>query len=149
MYICRPFSRIGLFIVLTFGVTAMLYGCQTMSTMMPPNPNTSVSFSSQILPIFASNCASCHQSGGFANQQGITMFLTAADAYNTTVNKLSEQDPSLTRIIPGNSAQSLLYLKISSTTPPVGSRMPLFALPLSNSDITLIKDWIDQGALNN
>ncbi|MEK6643945.1 MAG: hypothetical protein AABZ08_08550 [Planctomycetota bacterium] len=108
-----------------------------------------ISFANQIQPIFSANCAICHKPGGFADDQGITLYLTAGNAHGLLVNMPSDQDSTLTRVVPGNSAQSLLYLKISSDNPPVGIRMPFLRSPLSQSDINLIRDWIDQGALNN
>lgn len=108
-----------------------------------------VSFATDVLPLFTANCASCHAPGEFADDQGITMYLTEADAYSLIVNKPSDQDAGLTRVIPGDSANSLLYQKISQDNPPVGIRMPFLRLPLSQSDIDTIKNWIDQGALNN
>jgi hypothetical protein len=68
------------------------------------------------------------------------------------------------RVVPGNAQESLLYEKIENPSPnympPCGMRMPLnhntmgidFGVPfvpLSQSQITLIADWINAGALNN
>jgi hypothetical protein len=108
-----------------------------------------ISFANHIQPIFTANCASCHVPGGFADDQGITMYLTAGSAYAAIVNQPSDQNASLTRVVPSDSANSLLFLKISSDNPPVGLRMPFLRSPLSQSQITLIRDWIDQGAKNN
>jgi ankyrin repeat protein len=47
------------------------------------------------------------------------------------------------RIVPGNSAESVLYRRVSATQP--GKQMPP-AGPLQPEQITLIKNWIDQGA---
>ena len=77
------------------------------------------------------------------------MHLTEGESYDAIVNQPSVQDASWTRVVPGDSAKSLLYLKVSSNNPPVGVRMPRFTPPLSGTDIGLIRDWIDQGALNN
>ena len=105
-----------------------------------------VSFSNQIQVIFNANCTSCHISGGIADT---IMHLNAEESFDALVNRPSVQDTSLTRVVPADSSASLLFLKVSSDSPPVGSRMPLGGIPLSQADIALIRDWIDQGAPDN
>ncbi|RZI41730.1 CHRD domain-containing protein [Herbaspirillum sp. HC18] len=101
----------------------------------PPAPPTpaAVSFSAQIQPIFTANCVVCHSPSGGAS----FMNLTAGNAYASLVPQ---------RVTAGNSAGSLLYQKITGAVPP---QMPLGRPPLSDTDQTLIKNWIDQGAQNN
>jgi hypothetical protein len=53
------------------------------------------------------------------------------------------------RVVPGDSAHSLLYEKISSATPSCGKRMPIGQVPLTLVQIDLIKQWIDKGAPND
>ncbi len=65
------------------------------------------------------------------------------------LNENSVQDESLRYVVHGDSASSLMFLKISSESPPVGSRMQFQNAPLRESQIDLIRDWIDQGALDN
>jgi hypothetical protein len=55
---------------------------------------------------------------------------------------------NMKRVVAGSSATSLLYLKVAGN-PPCGSRMPRGRTPLSAANIALIKNWIDQGAMNN
>jgi hypothetical protein len=56
---------------------------------------------------------------------------------------------SETRVAAGNASQSLLFQKVSEATPPCGSQMPLGAPPLSSAQMTLVEDWINEGALND
>jgi len=49
----------------------------------------------------------------------------------------------LTRVVPSDSANSLLYLKITHTQP-CGEPMPV--LKLSEEKIELVRRWIDEGA---
>ena len=105
-----------------------------------------VSFANQIQPIFNANCIVCHTRGGFADA---IMHLNADESFAALVGQPSVQDASLPRVVPADSSASLLFLKVSSDSPPVGSRMPLGGAPLSQADIALIRDWIDQGAPNN
>jgi hypothetical protein len=53
-----------------------------------------------------------------------------------------------TRVIPNNSAMSLLYTKVNGTQD-CGLAMPRGKPLLSTSDIAMFKSWIDQGAQNN
>ncbi len=129
-----------------------LSGCAT-----PVNPpggngdgNTTVLFSTQIQPILTSNgCSGCHSVGGIADLDGIALRLTAQESFAGLVNQNSVQDTSLIIVVPGDSASSLLVEKIESSNPAVGARMPLFGPALTQAEIDLIKNWIDQGAMNN
>lgn len=98
----------------------------------PPAPAT-VSFATQIQPIFTANCVVCHSPGG----QGSFMNLTVGNAYASLVPQ---------RVTAGDSAGSLLYQRITGALQP---QMPLNRTPLSDADQALIKSWIDAGAPNN
>jgi len=108
-----------------------------------------VSFAADVQPIFTTACAGCHSPGGNADLAGIPTFLRDGESYDMLVNVASVQDDELVLVVPGDSAASLLYQKVASNSPPVGSRMPRFAPALSEDEIKLIQDWIDQGAENN
>jgi hypothetical protein len=77
------------------------------------------------------------------------MNLSTGNAFNNTVNVPSSQIMGWVRISPGDTANSLLYRKITQDTPPVGSRMPLGGPNLMAANIAIIRDWILGGALNN
>jgi len=77
------------------------------------------------------------------------MRLNAGESHATTVNQASSQRPDLLLIKPGDSAASLLFLKVSSDTPPAGETMPIFGAKLTSSELAILRDWIDQGAVNN
>ncbi len=108
-----------------------------------------VSFSAQVQSIFTARCAGCHSPGGAADLAGITLQLTEGVSYDLLVNQPSVQQPDLSLVVPGDSSSSLLYLKVSSDSPPVGERMPRSQPALSSSNIALIQAWIDEGAQNN
>lgn len=120
-------------------------------TTNPPGrvENETISFSGRIQPIFTPTCTVCHSPGGVADLSGIALQLTEDVAYDLLVNQASVQDESFTLVVPGDSASSLLFLKINSNSPPIGDRMPLFSSVLSADEIALIRDWIDQGAMDN
>lgn len=108
-----------------------------------------VSFAQHVQPIFDAKCTSCHRAGSPSNNLFIPLILTEGDSYNALVNQPSTQDSDWTQVVPGDADASLLYQKIASSSPPVGNRMPLLRAPLNEVDIGLIRDWIDQGALDN
>ncbi|NIM59636.1 MAG: hypothetical protein GTO16_11950 [Candidatus Aminicenantes bacterium] len=106
------------------------------------------SFSSNIQPIFTSNCAlsGCHNSTA---QEGLN--LSPGLAYANIVNVDSTQDtqqPVRKRVEPGDSANSYLVIKIEGNQT-VGTRMPQGRSPLSSVQIQNIKNWVDRGAKDN
>jgi photosystem II stability/assembly factor-like uncharacterized protein len=95
-------------------------------------------------------CASAECHAGASAPGGLDMS-TADNAYSNLVG-VAAAGPScgssgLTRVVPGDSAHSLLYLKVSGTAP-CGSRMPYGKPDLSSEAIAQIKSWIDSGARN-
>ncbi len=134
-------------------VTAFIAGCggsgPPVDDSTLPGPGEPVSFAQHIQPIFNASCTSCHVRGGLTDLDNVRLYLTDGDAWASLVNQPSTQNSSLTRVIPNDSANSLLYQKVSSNSPPVGSRMPFFGAALSQKQIDVIKAWIDQGALDN
>ena len=91
-----------------------------------------IDYNSQIQPIFNANCVTCHQYGGSA-----TLNLT-------TYNGLITGGWSGQSIIFGNHEGSLLYQRIIQEEGTDGSMPP--NNPLSQSEIDLIAQWINQGA---
>lgn len=89
-----------------------------------------VSYSLDIQPIFTNNCTSCHPTLVSPPD------LTEGNSYNSITNGIY--------IIENDKDASLLYQRLignSGIMPPSGS------LPVS--EINLVKNWIEQGALNN
>ena len=86
---------------------------------------------------------------GLAALEGIAVKLAAAASLNPLENQASVHDTRLALAVPGDSTNSLLFKKVSSNSPPVGATMPLIGRRLTSDELTLIRDWIDQGAMNN
>ncbi|MGE5313698.1 MAG: T9SS type A sorting domain-containing protein [Acidobacteriota bacterium] len=94
-----------------------------------------VDYATQIQPIFNANCIGCH--GGTS---GVTL-----SSYASATSSVGAQYG--TKVIqPGSSASSPLYDKVSNAVPQHGARMPRGGPALSSAQITLIKNWIDEGA---
>ena len=93
-----------------------------------------VSYTNQIQPIFNTNCTNCHVGGGAA-----TLDLTSYDGVMSGgVSGLS--------IISGDRENSELYIRIILPEGVEGSMPPND--PLSQEEINLIGDWINEGADN-
>lgn len=96
-----------------------------------------ISYSADIQPIFNNNCAGgpCHI-GGNANGLSLGSYADLMDGGN-----------SGDVVLPGNPDGSLIVRRLEGTITP---RMPLDGPPyLSSTEIQLIRDWIEQGALDN
>lgn len=96
------------------------------------DPNTPVSYSTQVQPIFTEDCATagCH--------------VTGIQSPDLSAGKSYDQLMQLGYVDTTDAESSLLYKRIISTTkpmPPTGK--------LSNTEISLILTWIEQGAPNN
>jgi hypothetical protein len=125
--------------IVSVTITVMIIaitGCYKTATIVE-NPGSSItttmSFSSDITPIFTKSCAlsGCHASGGHAPD------LTAANAYNslTSGSYIKAYDPD----------NSVIILWLTGKKSPV---MPLGSGP--NADINAkVYAWIKQGAKNN
>lgn len=125
-------------------LSACLYGCGGGGgDSSPTGPTSNVSFASSIQPIFNSSCVSCHQTGQISS----FLPLTNGVSYNNLVSKTSTQSGGGTLVIPGNSADSVLYKRVSGSS--VGAQMPKGGPFLSTTDQNLIKTWIDEGAKDN
>jgi len=110
---------------------------------------TGIDYETQIQPIFTASCAvsGCHT--GETRSFGVTgagLVLLPESSYQALINAPTKGDPNRFQVVPGNSAESMLVLKLEGAEG-VGSRMPLGEDPLPPETIQLVKDWIDQGAL--
>lgn len=104
------------------------------------------SFASDVVEIFVRRgCTEvgCHGSA----QGGLTLSATASVSYANLVNVTSPASGEV-RVIPGDAQNSYLVKKLEGRQS-VGAQMPLGGAALDNTDLTNIRRWIDQGALNN
>ena len=87
-----------------------------------------VNYSTEIQPIFSTNCTGCHGGSG-------GLFLTS-------YSLLMESNV----VESGNSVNSQLIKRLKGTT---GTQMPKNQNPLDDATIDLIETWIDEGAQEN
>lgn len=97
---------------------------------------------SNVLDIFNNNC------GGSGCHIGETTSGVRLDSYDNVTNSEGVQYGELV-VQAGNAAASPLVDKIESDNPQEGDRMPPNGSYLSNDQIDLIKQWIDDGAEND
>ena len=93
-----------------------------------------ISYTDQIQPIFNSNCTGCHMGGG------------AATLNLTNYNGIMAGGVSGLAVISGDHYNSELYNRITLPEGAAGSMPPND--PLSQEEINLIADWINEGANN-
>jgi hypothetical protein len=107
-----------------------------------------VSWSSDVWPVIEGHCLPCHTDDSFHPGFLIT---DAATTYATfTTDAPDRTGTHSTYVVSGDAAGSLLIDKIANESPAYGGeRMPTNGDFISADDEQLIRDWIDQGALDN
>jgi len=138
-------------ILMTIGgtmATACSSGSKTTTAAISTNTSSSeISYSKDIQPIFNSYCVVCHQGAG---QAGLT--LEPKLSYSNLVGMPSTESATELRVKPGSPDQSYIIAKLQGTQVQAGgsgAQMPYGAVPLSQAQIDLIRQWIMQGGLNN
>ncbi|MEM7374771.1 MAG: PSD1 and planctomycete cytochrome C domain-containing protein [Bacteroidota bacterium] len=133
----RCFSSFHLLIYpLRYQVSLLLSGMLMLglSVLMSSCHSERIDFNAQIRPILNTHCISCHggvkQSGGFS-------LLFEEDALAIT-------ESGSPAIIPGSPTKSEFIQRLRHHDPEV--RMPYEKDPLSEEDIQLLENWIEQGA---
>jgi hypothetical protein len=132
----------------------------TPTSTATPSPTTTPTFNESATlatiqqEIFTGTCtdASCHSAVGRAGD--LVLEADPSDAqfvYNQLVNvpaaNFAASQEGLLRVEPGNPDGSFLLIKLHGPTPAQGARMPSGKPPLADSQLQLIHDWINQGAL--
>ncbi len=91
--------------------------------------------------IFTPRCITCHQgSGAPANLQ-----LDEDNSFNMLVNIPSSQLSNILRVAPGDADNSYLVQKLEGTQA-VGGRMPQGGPFLEQSEVDVVRQWINEGA---
>lgn len=91
-----------------------------------------VSFASDILPLFESRCIGCH--GGERTQEGLDLKTHASLMTGSSNGAV---------VTPGDAANSLLVELVAT------QKMPKRGPKLTPDQVQLITDWVNQGALDN
>ena len=129
MFVSKPISAVVPLLIL--GVFA-LPGCDRTSP---------VSYSKDVRPIIDEHCMKCHKAGGEGEEKSGLNMETYADLMKGT--KFGPM------IVPGDAFGSNLIVLIEGRADP-SIHMPRDEHgPLSEPEIATIKNWIEQGALEN
>ena len=99
--------------------------------------NAKIDFDRQIRPVFSDHCYACH--GPDTNVRKANLRLDKVDG-------LFEQRNDTRIIVPNHPEQSELYRRVISIDPAHVMPRPKFKRPLTQEDIALIKQWIEEGA---
>jgi len=133
----RPAFRkvivVTLFAVFVFGLRSLIPLAQQRNVGSASGPVKQVNFVEDIQPIFQENCYKCH--GPNAQLSGLRLDLKQS----ALAGGIQGKD-----ILPGKAFESALYARVAG----LGgvSRMPMGGKPLPDTQIELIRLWIDQGA---
>jgi hypothetical protein len=128
-----------LYLILLISSAIIFFGCDDTITVQDVDnreiPDSNVSFSKDIAPIFELKCVSCHGNGGLEGGVDLTTWAGVVD-------------PRI--VIPGEADTSPLVWTIEQrpgfpAMPPVNSPF----LPLTFTQTQGVITWIDEGAKNN
>lgn len=111
-----------------------------------PTGSETVSFSTDVVPIFGSG--GCTASGCHGRPFQADLQLTPDAAWVRLVNFTTVMEPQSTRVIPGDPNNSYLVTKLEGRQR-IGARMPAMRGPIPQSEIDIIRKWIEEGARNN
>ncbi len=93
-----------------------------------------IDYNTQVKPILNKNCISCH--GGVKQKAGFSLLFREEALANTESGRPA--------ILPGNPDESELIRRITVSDPE--ERMPYKHAPLAKSEISILKQWIKEGA---
>ncbi len=119
---CRRWAPLALLILVRVAIAA------------EPRPATPIDFQKQILPIFERACVTCHGEGK-----------ASAGLRLHTGSAIRQGGVSGKAVLPGHGADSTLVKRLRGQGGE--DRMPDEGDPLPETDIALIRAWIDEGAV--
>jgi hypothetical protein len=106
------------------------------------DPTTMVSFSQSIRALTSRSPGGCNGCHGASSTSGFSL-----GSYESL--RRGGQNSGTRVIVPGKPCESVLVQKLG-LAPPFGARMPYNGPPyFSATELTLVRDWIAEGALNN
>lgn len=111
----------------------------------PPPPPAATTLAELQANVFGPICSGCHTGVGASLPGSMNLSSTSA-SFQSLVGVPSEQQSSLLRVSPGDSANSYLIHKVTGAPTITGARMPFGGTPLDDATIDQIRSWIDAGA---
>ena len=101
-----------------------------------------VSYERDIAPLLARNCNGCHSA---PNGQGYRATGLRMDSYGSIINGTMYGSV----IVAGDSRRSILNKRVEGRTGKKQCNLRSDKEGISKEAIEVLKDWVDQGALNN
>ena len=141
----------GVTIALVMVLSLLQLHCEHVGPLeLEPEPSgRAPAFSDIQTVIFNTNCAlsGCH----VGTNALLGLDLSDGRAHAHLVNIKSREAPTLFLVNPGKPDSSYLVIKLEGSVgmAPGTIRMPIGRSPLSDEDITLVRDWIAGGAQND
>jgi mono/diheme cytochrome c family protein/dipeptidyl aminopeptidase/acylaminoacyl peptidase len=127
-------GRLSLIFAVSFWLLSAVSQTGAAQEKKPEEAAASISYSRQVRPVFQTNCLGCHQPAKKSGQYLMTEFGSLLAGGNS----------GDAAIVAGKPDESYL---VELITPVNGqAEMPQHAPPLSNSDVQLIRRWIEEGA---
>jgi hypothetical protein len=136
----RPHQILAVLPLLMSGLQA----CSDEGVAPPPPEPELISFSEQIQPIFDARCVACHSPTG----QASFLVLVNGQSHANLVGVEATVYPGSQRVVASDPEASVLYNKVANTGT-FGGIMPPTGSSLTSTQITLIRTWISEGALDN
>jgi hypothetical protein len=131
-----PPRRVTLILAAGLSLLTML----NARTARASDPNRSLDFARDVQPILSDNCYSCH--GHDANKRKADLRL---DALDPKLGPFAPRD-GYSIIAPGKPDDSVLVARITSDDPEFHMPPPEANRHLTDQQIALLKQWIEQGA---
>lgn len=117
-----------------------LAGLALASTAMVGCGERTVSYSADVQPIIAKHCLECHEPGGRGHEEsGLEMTSYASLMQGTRFGPIIE---------PGDPMISVLNQLVEGRAHP-SITMPHGRKQIPDSDIVLLSQWVEQGAIDN
>jgi len=138
--------------LLSVSVALVSVGCSSSSSPSSPTTTTpTVTFSTQIQQqILNPACTACHTDEGRTPSSNLNLKSGVAISNLVNVACVCPGHASVMRVIPGNPSGSYMIQKLEGQADIVGLRMPRNGPPyLTDAQVALIRQWIQNGAPNN
>jgi hypothetical protein len=141
----KKVNILGVLILLS-SISAFIYSC-TKDKIAPAEDNTIVSFRNDIYPVFAGS--GCSNTGCHADVFSPPLMFSLDSCYTSLLRDTSYNIDGYRYVDTTNAQDSYLYIKLVSSNPPYGDRMPVGGPYLSSEFTAKVLRWIEQGAPDN
>jgi len=123
---------------------------QPSSTTSGTTGGATLSYATDVAPLFEERCTHCHHSGVTAIPNIVDPFdpTNGLIAFPNSWNASHPETPEM-NVVPGDPANSFLVQKITETTLAAGDAMPWSPDRLTTEELADLRQWVTSGALND